>query len=139
MHPHEIPVQDHFPFAADIGKGDKPIEGIAELRPVIFLYSPLPVADKVPVAFVTIIINADHIHVFQFGDRMIETVWHGETDEHVFGGSFPYPCQAEGKYKMHDVAGMVGYSLLTNFSRDFHKQFGMSPSQYIASLKNLRS
>jgi AraC-like DNA-binding protein len=40
---------------------------------------------------------------------------------------------------MHDVAGMVGYSLLTNFSRDFHKQFGMSPSQYIASLKNLRS
>jgi AraC-like DNA-binding protein len=46
---------------------------------------------------------------------------------------------AEGKYKMHDVAGMVGYSLLTNFSRDFHKQFGMSPSQYIASLKNLRS
>jgi signal transduction histidine kinase/ligand-binding sensor domain-containing protein/DNA-binding response OmpR family regulator len=43
---------------------------------------------------------------------------------------------AEGKYKMHDVAGMVGYSLLTNFSRDFHKQFGMSPSQYIASLNS---
>jgi DNA-binding response OmpR family regulator len=43
---------------------------------------------------------------------------------------------AEGKYKMNDVAGMVGYSLLTNFSRDFHKQFGMSPSQYIASLNS---
>jgi ligand-binding sensor domain-containing protein/signal transduction histidine kinase/DNA-binding response OmpR family regulator len=38
---------------------------------------------------------------------------------------------SEGNYKVYEVAGMVGYSLQTNFARDFHKQFGMSPSEYI--------
>jgi ligand-binding sensor domain-containing protein/signal transduction histidine kinase/DNA-binding response OmpR family regulator len=38
---------------------------------------------------------------------------------------------SEGNYKVYEVAGMVGYSLQTNFARDFHKQFGMTPSDYI--------
>jgi DNA-binding response OmpR family regulator len=40
----------------------------------------------------------------------------------------------EGKYKMSEVASMVGYTLPSNFSRDFHKQFGVTPSAYISSL-----
>jgi signal transduction histidine kinase/DNA-binding response OmpR family regulator len=36
-----------------------------------------------------------------------------------------------GDYKVFEVAGMIGYSLQTNFARDFHKQFGMTPSEYI--------
>ncbi|MFT3823836.1 MAG: two-component regulator propeller domain-containing protein [Chitinophagaceae bacterium] len=42
---------------------------------------------------------------------------------------------AEGNYKINEVANMVGYSLQTNFSRDFHKQFGVSPSTYVNGLK----
>jgi len=38
---------------------------------------------------------------------------------------------AEGNSKVYEVAGMVGYSLQTNFARDFHKQFGMTPSDYM--------
>jgi DNA-binding response OmpR family regulator len=37
---------------------------------------------------------------------------------------------AEGDYKIYEVAEMVGYSLAANFSRDFMKQFGISPSDY---------
>jgi ligand-binding sensor domain-containing protein/signal transduction histidine kinase/DNA-binding response OmpR family regulator len=40
---------------------------------------------------------------------------------------------SEGNYKVYEVASMVGYSLQTNFARDFHKQFGMTPSEYISS------
>lgn len=36
-----------------------------------------------------------------------------------------------GKYKINEVAYMIGYSLPTNFSRDFQKQFGISPSNFI--------
>ena len=43
---------------------------------------------------------------------------------------------AEGNYKINEVANMVGYSMPTNFSRDFQKQFGMSPSNYLNNLKN---
>jgi ligand-binding sensor domain-containing protein/signal transduction histidine kinase/DNA-binding response OmpR family regulator len=42
---------------------------------------------------------------------------------------------AEG-YKVSEVANMVGYSLQNNFSRDFHKQFGMTPTSYINSLQH---
>lgn len=42
---------------------------------------------------------------------------------------------AENKYKINEVADMVGYSVPTNFSRDFQKQFGMSPSSYISKLR----
>lgn len=42
---------------------------------------------------------------------------------------------AEGDYKINEVANMVGYTLSTNFSRDFLKQFGVSPSVYMSKLK----
>ncbi|RYY32844.1 MAG: response regulator, partial [Sphingobacteriaceae bacterium] len=42
---------------------------------------------------------------------------------------------AEGNYKINEVANMVGYSMPTNFSRDFQKQFGVSPSNYVHTLK----
>lgn len=43
---------------------------------------------------------------------------------------------AEGKYKINEVANMVGYNVNSNFSRDFNKQFGVSPSEYLNNLKN---
>lgn len=43
---------------------------------------------------------------------------------------------AENKYKINEVADMVGYSIPTNFSRDFQKQFGVSPSAYISKLQS---
>lgn len=42
---------------------------------------------------------------------------------------------AEGNYKINEVANMVGYTLPSNFSRDFQRQFGVSPSQYLLNLK----
>jgi len=42
---------------------------------------------------------------------------------------------AGGNYKVYEVANMVGYTLQTNFARDFHKQFGMTPSDYANSKK----
>lgn len=41
---------------------------------------------------------------------------------------------SDGKYKINEVAYMIGYSLPTNFSRDFQKQFGISPSNFINQL-----
>ncbi|MEP6948083.1 MAG: two-component regulator propeller domain-containing protein, partial [Ginsengibacter sp.] len=41
---------------------------------------------------------------------------------------------AEGKYKINEVANTVGYNLNSNFSRDFHRQFGVTPSHYIKNL-----
>lgn len=41
---------------------------------------------------------------------------------------------AQKMYNISQVASMVGYSIQSNFSRDFHKHYGMSPSIYIASL-----
>ncbi|MBT1689852.1 two-component regulator propeller domain-containing protein [Dawidia soli] len=38
-----------------------------------------------------------------------------------------------GDYKIYEVAEKVGYSVAANFSRDFTKQFGISPSEYINS------
>jgi AraC-like DNA-binding protein len=29
----------------------------------------------------------------------------------------------------------VGYTLQSNFARDFHKQFGMTPTEYVNSRK----
>jgi len=42
---------------------------------------------------------------------------------------------AEGDYKINEVANMIGYSLPTNFSRDFQRQFGVSPSNYLSALQ----
>lgn len=39
---------------------------------------------------------------------------------------------AEGKYKIYEVAAMAGFASQTNFGRSFHRQFGMTPSDYIA-------
>jgi signal transduction histidine kinase/ligand-binding sensor domain-containing protein/DNA-binding response OmpR family regulator len=39
---------------------------------------------------------------------------------------------SEGNYKVYEVSAMVGYSLQTNFARDFHKQFGMTPTEYVS-------
>ena len=41
---------------------------------------------------------------------------------------------SEGQYKINEVAYMIGYSLPTNFSRDFQKQFGISPSNFVNQL-----
>lgn len=42
---------------------------------------------------------------------------------------------AEGGFKIYEIAEMVGYSSQTHFGRNFHKQFGMSPSDYVDGLK----
>jgi AraC-like DNA-binding protein len=42
---------------------------------------------------------------------------------------------AENNYKINEVADMVGYNVPANFSRDFQKQFGMSPSAYVNGLQ----
>ncbi len=34
------------------------------------------------------------------------------------------------KYKVYEIAGMVGYNSATSFGRNFQKQFGTSPSEY---------
>ena len=44
---------------------------------------------------------------------------------------------AEGKYKITEVANLVGYNLTSNFSRDFNKQFGKKPTNYINNLREL--
>lgn len=38
----------------------------------------------------------------------------------------------EGNYKIYEVANMVGYASQTNFGRNFLKQFGMTPTDYLA-------
>lgn len=40
---------------------------------------------------------------------------------------------AEGKYKIYEVADMAGFGSQTHFGRSFHKQFGMTPTEYLAS------
>jgi len=42
---------------------------------------------------------------------------------------------AEGRYMINEVANIIGYNLTSNFSRDFHKQFGVTPSNYVKSLQ----
>jgi two-component system, cell cycle response regulator len=41
----------------------------------------------------------------------------------------------EGDYKIYEVASMVGYASQTHFGRNFHKQFGMTPTDY-ATMKH---
>ncbi|WP_084490067.1 response regulator transcription factor [Niabella ginsenosidivorans] len=38
---------------------------------------------------------------------------------------------SQGNTYMNEIAGSVGYSSLTQFGRNFQKQFGMSPTDYI--------
>ena len=37
---------------------------------------------------------------------------------------------AEGDYKVYEVSDMVGFTSQTAFGRSFHKQFGMTPTEY---------
>ncbi|RYZ55437.1 MAG: response regulator transcription factor [Chitinophagaceae bacterium] len=37
----------------------------------------------------------------------------------------------QGHYKVFEVADMVGFRSQSNFARSFHKQFGMSPTDYL--------
>jgi DNA-binding response OmpR family regulator len=39
---------------------------------------------------------------------------------------------AFGQYKIYEVSNMVGYASQTNFGRNFLRQFGMTPSDYLA-------
>ncbi|SEN32734.1 Helix-turn-helix domain-containing protein [bacterium A37T11] len=41
-----------------------------------------------------------------------------------------------GDYKIYEVSEMVGYSSQTHFGRNFQKQFGISPSEYVLKEKN---
>ena len=43
---------------------------------------------------------------------------------------------ADGNYRVYEVADILGYTLQSNFARDFHKQFGMTPTEYVNSTKN---
>jgi DNA-binding response OmpR family regulator len=38
----------------------------------------------------------------------------------------------EGNYKIYEVADMTGFGSQTNFGRNFHKQFGMTATDYLA-------
>jgi len=37
----------------------------------------------------------------------------------------------ENSYKIYEISEMVGYSSQTHFGRNFTKQFGMSPTEYV--------
>ncbi|PRD46830.1 hybrid sensor histidine kinase/response regulator transcription factor [Sphingobacterium haloxyli] len=45
---------------------------------------------------------------------------------------------AEGHFKILKIASITGFSSSAQFARSFAKQFGMAPSEYVASLKNKR-
>ena len=42
---------------------------------------------------------------------------------------------SQGNYKINEVANLVGYTVQGNFTRDFQKQFGMTPSTYLQKIK----
>ncbi|WDF56691.1 hybrid sensor histidine kinase/response regulator transcription factor [Mucilaginibacter sp. KACC 22063] len=42
---------------------------------------------------------------------------------------------SEGDYKINQVAFMIGYTSPANFTRDFQKQFGVTPSTYLKDLQ----
>lgn len=38
----------------------------------------------------------------------------------------------EGEYKIYEISNILGFSTPSHFTRNFHKQFGISPKEYIA-------
>lgn len=42
---------------------------------------------------------------------------------------------SEGRHKVYEVALMTGYISQSNFARDFHRQFNISPTEFVESLK----
>jgi DNA-binding response OmpR family regulator len=45
---------------------------------------------------------------------------------------------AEGHYKIYEVATLVGYGSQNHFGRSFHRQFGMTPTEYAAQRQGER-
>ena len=45
---------------------------------------------------------------------------------------------AEGDYKIYEISAIVGYSSQSNFARNFLKQFSMTPTEYMQSLRQKR-
>jgi two-component system cell cycle response regulator len=45
----------------------------------------------------------------------------------------------ESKYKMFEISEIVGYTSQTNFGRNFLKQFGMSPTEYVNNKRNINA
>lgn len=43
---------------------------------------------------------------------------------------------SQGEYKINEVANMIGYNAPGNFSRDFQKQFGITPSNHLHTLQS---
>ena len=41
---------------------------------------------------------------------------------------------AGGDYKIYEISAIVGFSSQSNFARNFHKQFNMSPTEYMYSM-----
>ncbi|MBS1566535.1 MAG: AraC family transcriptional regulator, partial [Bacteroidetes bacterium] len=37
---------------------------------------------------------------------------------------------SQGNTRMNEIAERVGYNSLTQFGRNFHKQFNMTPTEY---------
>ncbi|MDB5130591.1 MAG: DNA-binding response regulator [Mucilaginibacter sp.] len=46
---------------------------------------------------------------------------------------------AEGNHKIFEISELVGYTSQTNFGRNFLKQFGMSPTDFVNSKRTARS
>lgn len=42
---------------------------------------------------------------------------------------------SEGSYKVFEIALMTGYKSQSNFARDFHRQFNVSPTEFLESLR----
>lgn len=42
---------------------------------------------------------------------------------------------AECEYKIYEISDIVGYSSQSNFARNFHKQFNMTPTEYMQSMQ----
>ncbi|MDQ2720196.1 MAG: response regulator [Bacteroidota bacterium] len=41
---------------------------------------------------------------------------------------------AGGEYKIYEISAMIGFSSQSNFARNFHKQFNMTPTEYMQSM-----
>lgn len=44
---------------------------------------------------------------------------------------------SEGDHRIYEIAYMVGFSSQSNFARNFHKQFHMTPSEYMQEKKSV--
>jgi len=42
---------------------------------------------------------------------------------------------AQGDYRIYEISAIVGYSSQSNFTRNFQKQFNMTPTEYMSSMR----